>query len=54
MPARNLIVNPPHLPLRQVMRPILHKVAVETTREEVVDIVERYKISALPVVDAKG
>ncbi len=51
VPARNLIVNPPHLPLKQVMRPILHKVAVEATREEVVDIVERYKISALPVVD---
>ncbi len=52
VPARNLIVNPPHLPLRQVMRPVLHKVEVDTTREEVVDIVERYKISALPVVDA--
>ena len=51
VPARNLIVNPPHLPLRQVMRPILHKVTAEATREEVVDIVERYKISALPVVD---
>lgn len=51
VPARNLIVNPPHLPLKQVMRPTLHKVDVEATREEVVDIVERYKISALPVVD---
>ncbi len=51
VPARNLIVNPPHIPLRQVMRPILHKVSVETSREEVVEIVERYKISALPVVD---
>lgn len=53
VPARNLIVNPHHLPLRQVMRPILHKVDADTTREEVVDIVERYKISALPVVDAE-
>ncbi len=51
VPARNLIVNPPHLPLKQVMRPIVHKVTTEATREEVVDIVERYKISALPVVD---
>lgn len=51
VPARNLIVNPPHLPLRQVMRPVLHKVTVEASREEVVDIVERYKDSALPVVD---
>jgi len=52
VPARNLIVNPPHLPLKQVMRPVLHKVNPESTREEVVDIVERYKISALPVVDS--
>jgi magnesium transporter len=54
VPARNLIVNPPHIPLRQVMRPILHKVTVETSREEVVEIVERYKISALPVVDKEN
>jgi magnesium transporter len=53
VPARNLIVNPPHLPLRQVMRPVLHKVIGETSREEVVDIVERYKIPALPVVDGE-
>jgi magnesium transporter len=50
VPARNLIVNPPHLPLRQVMKSILYKVAPDTSREEVVEIVERYKISALTVV----
>ncbi len=51
VPARNLIVNGDILPLRQVMRPILHKVSVETSREEVVDMAQRYTISALPVVD---
>ncbi len=51
IPARNLIVNPQDLPLKQVMRPVLHKVVADTSREEVVEIVERYKISALPVVD---
>jgi magnesium transporter len=51
VPGRNLIVNPPNLPLRQVMRSILHKVTPEATRDEVVDLVERYKIPALPVVD---
>lgn len=51
VPARNLIVNPPHLPLRQVMREVEHKVAPDATREEVVDMVERYKIPALPVVN---
>lgn len=51
VPARNLIVNPPYVPLRQVMRPITHKVNVNASRDEMVDIVERYKIAALPVVD---
>lgn len=51
VPARNMMINPPHIPLRQVMRPVLHKVAADATREEVIDIVERYKISSLPVVD---
>lgn len=53
VPSRNLIFNPPHLPLSQVMRPVQHKVTAETSREEVVDLVERYKISMLPVVDAE-
>lgn len=51
VPERNLIVNPPYLPIRQVMRPILHKVNANTSRDEVVDIIERYNISALPVVN---
>ena len=54
IPARNLIVNPRDLPLKQVMKPILHKVAPEASREEVVEIVERYKIPDLAVVDAQG
>ncbi len=51
VPTRNMMINPSHTPLRQVMRPVLHKVTAEATREEVIDIVERYKISSLPVVD---
>ncbi len=51
VPARNLIVNPAHLLLKQVMRPIIYKVGPDASREEVVDIAERYKISALPVTD---
>lgn len=54
VPARNLIVNSGHISLKQVMKPILHKVFVDTSREEVVEIIERYKISALPVVDKEG
>lgn len=51
VPARNMIVNPPHLPLKQVMRQVEHKVSTSASREEVVDIVERYKIPALPVIN---
>jgi magnesium transporter len=51
VPARNMMINPDTTPLRQVMRPILHKVTPDATREEVIDIVERYKLSSLPVVD---
>jgi len=54
VPVRNLIVNPPFLPLKQVMRPVLHRVHPEATRDEVVDIVERYAIPTLPVIDEKG
>ncbi len=51
VPARNMMINPDTTPLRQVMRPVLHKVTADATREEVIDLVERYKISSLPVVD---
>lgn len=50
VPSRNLIVNPSHIPLRQVMRPVLHTISPDATRDEVVDLVERYKIPALAVV----
>lgn len=51
VPARNLIINPHFIPVRQVMRPVLHKIKADASRDEVVDLVERYKIPALPVVD---
>ena len=51
VPARNLIVNPPYIPIKQIMRPILHQIQADASRDEVVDLVERYKIPALPVVD---
>jgi magnesium transporter len=51
VPARNLIINPPTLTLKQVMKPVLYKVTADTSREDVVDLVERYKISALTVVN---
>lgn len=51
IPARNLIINPHFIPIRQVMRPVLHRIQADASRDEVVDLVERYKIPALPVVD---
>lgn len=54
VPDRTLIVNPPELPLRKVMCSISHNVSPDSPREEVVDVVERYKIPALPVVDAEN
>lgn len=54
VPARTLIVNPPDLPLKQVMLPILQKVTADFSREEVVELVERYQINALPVVNERG
>lgn len=54
VPDRNLIVNPHYVPLRQVMRPVLHSVSPDASRDEVVDLVERYEISDLPVVNEKN
>ncbi|NGX38655.1 MAG: Magnesium transporter MgtE [Chlamydiae bacterium] len=54
VPARNLIINDPDIPLKQIMRPILHKVFAEESREEIIELVDRYKISALPVIDDKN
>jgi magnesium transporter len=51
VPARNLIINRREKSLRQIMQPIVHQVVPEASREEVVDLVERYKIPALPVVE---
>lgn len=51
VPARNVMINPSSTPLRQVMRPVLHKVTADATREEVIDLFERYRLTSLPVVD---
>lgn len=53
VPSRNLIVNPPYVPIRQVMQPILHMLTPNATRDEVVELMERYTITALPIVDEK-
>ncbi len=51
VPSRNLIVNPKDVSLKQVMRPVLHKIHPDAPRDEVVDLIERYNLPILPVVD---
>ncbi len=52
--SRNMMIHSSQTPLRQVMGPVLYKVTAEASREEVIDLVERYKISSLPVVDSEN
>lgn len=51
VPERNLIISPKELPIRSVMNPVHHRVHPDTPRDDVVDLVDRYSIPALPVVD---
>jgi len=51
VPSRNLLVNPTHFPLRAIMQPVVHRVDPETSRDDVVELFERYRLAALPVVD---
>ncbi|OGN59332.1 MAG: hypothetical protein A3F40_04275 [Chlamydiae bacterium RIFCSPHIGHO2_12_FULL_27_8] len=51
VPARNMIVNQKSAILKQLMRPITHSVKTYSSREEVIDLFERYKLFTLPVVD---
>lgn len=54
VPVRTLLINPNHTQLRQIMREVAHSVSPDASRDEIVDVVERYKIPALPVVDDEG
>lgn len=52
--ARNLIVNPDRATLKSLMRPSCHSVVPETSREEVIDLMNRYQLVGVPVVDQEG
>jgi len=51
---RSLLVHGPKTPLKKLLRYVAHSVSLESTREEVVEIVERYKLASLPVLDIEG
>jgi magnesium transporter len=54
VPTRNLLVNKENVEVKKIMRPVLHTVLAEASRDEVVDLVERYQIPFLPVVDKQS
>ena len=47
-------VAPPSQPLAELAGPIVATVAPVSAREEVVDLIDRYQLADLPVVDAEG
>ena len=51
VPGRNLVINSKDALLKQIMRPVEHKAYIKTSREEIVSIFERYKISSLPIIN---
>lgn len=51
VPDRTLLVNGSDVPLRKLMRPVVHRVGPQTPRDEVVEQFDRYRLTVLPVVD---
>ncbi len=49
--ARSLIVNPEETSLKSLIRASCHKVLPETPREEVIELMNRYQLVGVPVVD---
>jgi len=50
--VRNLLINHTSIKLSQLMRPVIHSVGPEASRNEIIDLVERYKIAVLPVLSS--
>jgi magnesium transporter len=51
VPDRNILINDPNVTLIRLLRPVLHTVSPEASRDEVVELFERYQLPVLPVVD---
>ncbi len=49
---RELITNPPHRQLKNIMQPNVLSVTTDTDQEEVAHVISKYNILAIPVVDA--
>lgn len=50
VPDRNIITNQGRIPLRDLIRPVPHCAYPDTSRDEVVELFERYQLPVLPVV----
>jgi CBS domain-containing protein len=51
---RDLIVSPPHRPVVEFMKTSCIKVAVDDSVDDVRDVITKYDLLAVPVVDASG
>ena len=51
---RQLLLAKPETTLREVMNPRVIKVATDTPREDVAELVDKYRLLAIPVVDEGG
>lgn len=51
---RDLLTAPPHAPLREIMLEDFVSASVETDQEKVADLISKYDLIALPVVDSEN
>ena len=49
---RRLVISRPNQRVSEIMQPDIHSVQTDTDQEEVAELVSRYDLVALPVVDA--
>jgi len=54
VPLFKLVVSPADVPIREIMDADVHAVPVNMDREEVADIVRRYDLLAVPVIDPEA
>jgi sporulation protein YlmC with PRC-barrel domain len=54
VPTSRLLLAAPHLVLSTLQLPDLITVAVDASREEVTEVIDKYNLLTLPVVDAEG
>ncbi len=53
-PLKDLVINPPDRPVREIMTGAEHAVQPEVDQEEVARVMARYNLESVPVVDRSG